>query len=106
MSFKAIDLQVMVQRSTDISRIKHAQLQQGQTRDHNASAQFKEQAHIQENSVNKLDYTINDTLRDNKNKKGQEGDKKEKRENPKEKENDVAQSLLPKMVGNNFDITI
>ncbi|MFZ7104621.1 MAG: hypothetical protein ACOWWO_18455 [Peptococcaceae bacterium] len=105
MSFKAIDLQVMIQRSHDVGKVKQAQLQQGQNQDYNNAVQLKEQFNVQENSVNKMDYMINDTIRDDKKNK-QEKSAGNGSSGDDEEETAEQDTLVPKLIGNNLDIMI
>ncbi|MFZ5943681.1 MAG: hypothetical protein ACOYVD_06205 [Bacillota bacterium] len=104
MSFKAVDLQVMVQRTPDIGKLQQMQLQQGQNENHAASQQLKKEMNIQEKSVNKMDYAINGNINDNQqNKRGKNGNSNKIQ---KDTQNDEEDKLVPKVLGNILDIHI
>ncbi|MDK2822084.1 MAG: hypothetical protein PWQ67_1412 [Clostridia bacterium] len=107
MSFKAIDLQVMVQRTNDVGRIQQLQLQQGQNQDHHTSVQLRQDFNVQENSVNKLDYMINDNIRDGKKEnKANDFKKKKKKLDENNKDEQKENDLFPKYLGSILDLHI
>jgi uncharacterized protein YcbK (DUF882 family) len=87
MVLKAIDMQVLIPRSHEVSKIQHEQLQHQIIHNHHSEEEMRKNNLIKQTSVNKLDYLINDNIRDNQKRKNKEEDE-QKRVFKKETENE------------------
>ncbi|NLT94243.1 MAG: hypothetical protein GXW85_01710 [Clostridia bacterium] len=101
MVLKAIDMQVLIPRSNEVGKIRHEQIQHQLIHNHHAEEEMRKINSKKQNSVNKLDYVINDNIRDNLKKKKRDGDEKERIVKTTDEESKVESHL-----GNILDIQV
>jgi len=107
MSFKAIDLQVLVQRTHDVGRMQQIQQQQGQNQNHHNTVQLRQQFNTQENSVNELDYIYQNNIRDEgRETKKKFSDKHKRKLTGSNKDADEEIKNLQEHLGKFFDLRI
>lgn len=106
MSIRSIDMQVLVQKVTDVAKVQQAQQLESSNRQQESAQQISQQTNIDVKTVNQPLKNQNAHVHEKQEKKDDEKKSKAKKGNSKKEENNQKNTVDGNLNGNHLDIIV